>query len=117
MTNSGTDGLLVSVEPRGEAIVLAVTGEIDILTAPKFQEALDHVLQGKPSSLVVDLSGITFLASAGLGVIAAVGHGIAAATSLKVVADGPVTARPIQLTGLNEVLAVYPTLEEALSDT
>jgi hypothetical protein len=33
-----------------------------------------------------------------------------------VVADGPATSRPIKLLGVDSIVALFPTLEEALAD-
>lgn len=116
MTNPGTDNLVVVVEPQGDAVVMMVSGEIDIVTAAQFEAALEAALLDRPATLVVDLTEITFLASAGLGVLAAVVRRAEDGTKIKVVADGPVTARPLQLTGLDEVIAVFATRSEALID-
>lgn len=116
MTSPETNGLAVAAQPHGDALVLIVSGEIDIVTAPRFQEAVESALADEPSSLVIDLSEITFLASAGLGVLAALVAGNKGEAKIKVVATGPVTARPLTLTGLNDVIAVYPTRREALAE-
>jgi anti-sigma B factor antagonist len=51
------------------ATVVAVTGEIDVATAPQLQETLHALIaQGHPS-LVIDLLAVTFLDSTALGVL------------------------------------------------
>jgi len=118
MTNLGSDGLVVSVvsvEPHGEAVVLVVAGEIDVLTAPQFSDALRQALTDRPTLLVIDLIGVTFLASAGLGVLAALAGGGQSNTSVRVVAEGRATARPILLTGLDQVIDLYPSRTAALA--
>jgi anti-sigma B factor antagonist len=51
------------------ATVVAVTGEIDVATAPQLQECLHGLIaQGQPS-LVIDLLAVTFLDSTALGVL------------------------------------------------
>lgn len=116
MTNPETAGLLISEQLLGVAHVVAAAGEIDVLTAPTLQQALESALRDRPAVLIVDLSEVTFLASAGLGVLAGVSQLVEAGTSLKVVANGRITARPIELTGLNEVLAIYATRDAAIAD-
>jgi anti-sigma B factor antagonist len=49
--------------------VVAVTGEVDLYTAPRLWEALDSAIAGAPRQLIVDLSGVTFLDSSGLNVL------------------------------------------------
>jgi anti-anti-sigma factor len=107
----------IKVDQLDKAAVLEVSGEIDMVTAPQLQQAIDEAWRadaGAPA-VVVDLSEVTFLASAGLAVLAASTRGAPEAARLLVVAHGPATARPIQLTGLTEFLDLYPTAAEALA--
>lgn len=104
------------------AIVVSVSGEIDMLTAPRLADALRTALHdaraGAP--VVVDLSRVSFLDSHGLGALAeaasaasAGGHG-----SLRVVVGDARTAiRPLQITGLNKLLPLYSMLDDALATT
>ena len=54
------------MEHRYGIAVLAVGGEIDMVTAPQFEKAIDDVLADDPATLVIDLTEVTFLASVGL---------------------------------------------------
>jgi anti-sigma B factor antagonist len=71
-TADGEFGDLLALSTRtGEdgAVTVTATGEVDTLTAPAFRSALDTALQRRPPELVIDLSGIRFLGSAGLTVL------------------------------------------------
>lgn len=106
-------------EERPDAVVVIVAGAIDMLTAPRLRDALRsgfERLDGR--ALVLDLSSVEFLASAGLRVLVdaateAVRHN--GHPTLRVVVDHqrPVV-RPIEITGLDNVLALYYTVAEAL---
>ena len=68
----GEFGDLLSLSTRtGEdgAVTVTATGEVDALTAPTIRVVLDSQLQRRPPELVLDLSGIRFLGSAGLTVL------------------------------------------------
>ncbi|MET8423221.1 STAS domain-containing protein [Nocardia sp. NPDC004860] len=106
--------MTTSVTPHAEAIVLTVTGEVDLATAPALESAIDAALAGKPAALVIDLSAVSFLASAGMAVLVGV-HKRAGATRLVVVADGPATGRQLKMTSLDQVFSLHSTLDEALS--
>ncbi|GAB2997816.1 STAS domain-containing protein [Amycolatopsis acidiphila] len=106
----------VIAEPAGDAVVLRVTGELDLATAPKLQRKVDGALrEGPPAVLVIDLSGVTFLASAGMAVLVAAHRGSGERTRVRVVAASRVTLRPLELTKLTTELAVYPTTEQAMA--
>jgi anti-sigma B factor antagonist len=51
--------------------VVAVQGEIDVATSPALREELYALIDGGVSELVVDLSGLGFIDSSGLGVLVA----------------------------------------------
>lgn len=97
------------------AVVLAVAGEVDMLSAPQLAEAIHTALVAKPAALIIDLTKVEFLASAGLSVLV---NGQAEAvppTKFAVVADGPATSRPIKLMGIDSLLSLHRTLDNALS--
>ncbi len=114
-----TDGLsgshvTVDVRRHDGVVILQVTGEIDLLTAPRVEEAMTPLLRERPPVLVVDLSGVTFLASAGLKLLVAAQQASREGTRIRVVASDQHTFRPIEMTGLTETIAVYATVAEAL---
>jgi anti-anti-sigma factor len=98
-----------------QAVVLTVSGEVDMLSSPRLAEAIATTLATKPAALIVDLSKVGFLASAGMTVLVTAQAEIAAPTQFAVVANGPATSRPIKLMGIDSVLALYSTLDAALN--
>jgi anti-sigma B factor antagonist len=50
----------------GDAVTLTLTGELDIATAPRLEEALGSALAGKPAELTLDLRPLSFMDSSGL---------------------------------------------------
>lgn len=112
----GPDLLVVRLERDGPVGIVRVSGDVDVVTAPQLQQSVNHALAGKPELLVLDLTGVTFLGSAGIAVLISAQDGQARhRTGVRVVADTPVVLRPLQVLGLTTVLAVYPTLPAALA--
>src|SRR3954466_12985011 len=93
--------------------VLKVDGDIDLATVPTLEAAIDEALIPKPTGLVIDLSEVGFLASAGLQTRAAPHHNVSQTAQFAVVANSAATSRPIQLTGLDRIFQLYPTLDDA----
>ncbi|TVT02959.1 STAS domain-containing protein [Amycolatopsis bartoniae] len=102
------------MEKHGEGTVLAVSGDIDMVTAPEFEKQVLAVVRERPGTLVVDLGGVDFLGSAGLTALVAAHQEAGDHTELKVVAASSATARPLQLTGLDQEIPVFATRDEAL---
>lgn len=99
----------------GAVVVLTVEGAIDMVTAPRFLADVRAALRAQPPVLVIDLTGVTFLAAAGLHVLDVARAEAGDQMLLAVVASGPVTARPMQITGLCDIVDTYPTVTEVLA--
>ena len=104
----------VRVDDSGVPVLL-VAGEVDMATAPRFGEAVSaRVAAGEP--FVVDLEGVDFLSSAGLAVLVdareqTAGHDLRWA----VVATRPTVTRPLEITGLLDLLPVHGSLADAVT--
>jgi anti-sigma B factor antagonist len=105
----------VSVHHEGDAVVVEVAGEVDLLSAPRLRDAVMAALADRPPVVVVDLLKVGFLGSSGLAALMEAQQQTGEHTQLRVVADGPVTLRPLQVTALDRHLAVYSTREDALA--
>ena len=97
----------------GSTAVIAVSGVVDMLTSPKLEAVIVAVLAKKPAALIIDLSNVDFLASAGMGVLVSARDRASETAGFAVVASGPATSRPLRLVGLADLLGMYPTLDEA----
>lgn len=59
-----------TVEEQGTGVVIKATGELDVYWAPGFRDALLLLIDGRDDLRVeVDLEGVTFIDSTGLGVL------------------------------------------------
>src|SRR5688500_13225353 len=70
-SESAPRALEVQVRSAADAVVVTVHGEIDMASAPHLQSALDEALRDAPAAVVVDMSNVGFLGSAGLSVLLA----------------------------------------------
>lgn len=95
--------------------MLTVSGEVDMLSSPHLADAIQTALANKPAALIVDLSKVDFLASAGMTVLVTAQAEAEPPTRFAVVANGAATSRPIKLMGIDSVLSLYSTLDDALT--
>jgi anti-sigma B factor antagonist len=114
---------MVTITPvrAGTVSVLTVSGEIDLTSGPRLRAALDEVLDERgaraPKGIVVDLTAVSFLSSAGLAVLVdAHEQATQRAIDLKVVIDGPGSpvARAFQAAAIHEHLDVHHTLPDGV---
>jgi anti-sigma B factor antagonist len=97
-----------------DATVVHVVGEIDTLTAPVLRAQLDEHLPVVPL-LVLDLSDVTFLGSAGLAVlVAAKDAADARGNTLRLVCGSRIVTRALEATGLLTLFDVADGVPEAL---
>lgn len=108
--------LETATRTEGDAVVLSVTGDIDVQTAAELRDALADIADAGPSGdVVVDLGGVDFLDSSGLGVMVGAGKRLDAGTRrFSIVCDKPHLLRVFQITRLDTVLRIVPTLDAAL---
>ncbi|CAN5504610.1 STAS domain-containing protein [soil metagenome] len=95
-------------------VILNCAGVLDMLTAPELERRVALALEKQPTSIVVDLTQVDFLASHGMNVLVAAHRLCGSTTEFAVVADGHVTRRPMELIGLTDIFTVHATLDEAL---
>ncbi|MGD1173928.1 STAS domain-containing protein [Mycobacterium seoulense] len=105
----------VNRRDAGGAVILEVSGAVDIITAPSLATHIDVALSGTPAVLVIDLTGVNFLSSAGITVLVEVQRLTQdSPTSLRVAAQGSATSRTLRIVGLDEFIELYPTVDDAL---
>ena len=71
-SSSGGQGPRFRVETDpGDPRVVRLHGEVDVYTSPELKELLDSVVLGDAAgeTIVIDLSGLDFIDSTGLGVL------------------------------------------------
>ena len=97
--------------PAGAGVVY-VSGELDLASAPRLEEALAELLA---DPVVVDLSECTFLDSAGMGVLLSSARTLSGeGRSLRVATANPRILRVLEITAVDTLIAVHPDVEAAL---
>jgi anti-sigma B factor antagonist len=99
---------------RGRTTILTVTGELDLAGAPAFRQRIVELVAQGVRRLVVDLGALDYLDSAGLGVVVAGlkrvrTHG----GSLVVACDEPRILKPFEITELDRIITIVPTVDAA----
>ena len=97
-------------------VVVSVTGDIDLNSETRLREALTQLESGPPRRVIVDLSGVEFMASAGIHVLLDVGAALRSEGGLLIIACArPVVARVLTLTGADQLVPVAGTVADALA--
>lgn len=102
---------------RKDVVVLAVSGELDLLTTQELEKQLSSALAPPNRVVVVDLSEVRFLGSAALSALlssaeSAGSNGI----EFKLVAADRATLRPMEVTGISSNFTIFGSVDEALDE-
>ena len=96
--------------------VVDVKGEVDVYTAPKLREQLIELVSEGSYDIVVNLEGVDFLDSTGLGVlVGALKRVKAHEGGLALVCTQDKILKIFKITGLTKVFPIYNSVEEATS--
>jgi anti-sigma B factor antagonist len=109
--------LSVDIEDRGDHAVITAAGEIDAASADTLATAVSDALADGYPKVLVDFAQVTFIDSTGLGVLVKSHRSaVAAGAVFAVVHPTPQTRKLIRVLGLDQLLRIYDTHEEALAD-
>jgi anti-sigma B factor antagonist len=98
--------------------VVSIRGEIDLFTAPEFKGLIQSAIEAGRDLVVVDLTATTFIDSSSLGVLIAAHRRLKQRDGrLVVVCDVPAVLSTFKITGLDTVLDMASSREEALADS
>jgi anti-sigma B factor antagonist len=107
--------ITIDVVPAEGCAVVAVAGEVDLLTADQLRDALMSVVERYPV-VVVDLAEVQFLSSTGLAALTLAHRvAVAAGNQLRLVATDRVTLRPLEITGMTTQIAVFGSTTDAVA--
>lgn len=96
--------------------VVAPTGRLDVAGAPALKDAISEVVKNGPTSVVIDMEGVSFVDSTGLGsVIAALKEIRSSQGQLRLAAPNQQVRVVLELTTLDRVFPYFATVEEALA--
>jgi anti-anti-sigma factor len=98
------------------ATVVAPTGRLDVAGAPALKDAISELAKDGPQKVVIDMEGVSFVDSTGLGsVIAALKQVRGTQGELRLAAPNQQVRVVLELTTLDRVFPYYATVEEALT--
>ena len=109
--------LAVETRQAGNGVtVVAPTGRLDVAGAPALKEAISEAVKNGPSRVVIDMEGVSFVDSTGLGsVISALKQIRGSQGDLRLAAPNQQARVVLELTTLDRVFPYFATVEEALA--
>jgi len=103
--------LSIDVSTRETSTVVTLEGDIDIQTAPSLRDTLADTPRGV---VVVDLSGVQFLDSSGVGALVGAAVDLReGGGTLRLACPPPRVQKVFRISRLAEVIPIYDSVDEA----
>ncbi len=100
--------LSISVRHEPSETVVSLVGEIDLSTVGRLSTTITTVLNEPPPRVVLDMSGVTFCDSQGLGTLVVLSRKATMAQSCLVLTNvGDFLLRVLDITGLRPALMIH----------
>ena len=104
----------ITLAQKNQFSVLAVSGRLDALTAPAFEAEVRKLLDAGIHSLIVDLTDLVFVSSAGLRGILALAKGLRAINGeIRFAGLQPAVQEVFVISGFTSLFKLYPTVADA----
>ena len=108
--------LTLATEEVEGATIIAVGGEIDVYTAPRLRDKITELVADGVYSLIIDMEGVEFLDSTGLGVLVGGLKKVRAHDgSLQLICTQERLLKIFRITGLAKVFTIHDSEAAALS--
>lgn len=106
----------VTTEEREGTIIIHLSGHINELAADRLSSRLDEILEKGFSRIIFELGDVIFMGSSGLGQIMRVYRALREEEGyVRVVNPQPLIRDLFELTKLNKLLSIHPTVDEAMA--
>jgi len=106
--------LTLATREVGDATVVAVGGEIDVYTAPRLRDKITELVGDGVYHLIIDMEGVEFLDSTGLGVLVGGLKKVRAHDgSLQLICTQERLLKIFRITGLAKVFTIHASTEAA----
>ncbi len=105
----------IQTSKQGQAAVVKPHGRMDAATAPLFEQACDKLIREGEKAMVLDLSALEYISSAGLRTILSVGKKIKSASGkLALCSLTGMVKEVFDISGFTTMFAVSDTVEQAV---
>jgi anti-sigma B factor antagonist len=99
-----------------QVTVMTVSGRVDSATAPDLENALKQLVDGNKNRIVLDLTGVDYMSSAGLRAMVSTLKSVKRASGdLRLANPSSRVAEVLRLAGLTSIFSIYPSQTDAVN--
>ena len=107
-------GLSIELAQEPTYWLLTLAGDLDYGECAAFRMNIDRILKSAPPAAVVDLSGVEYLDSSGLGLLLSLSKEYSTTGGKLVLVTNDTVDNILSLTRLNGIFSTAPEMEQAL---
>jgi anti-anti-sigma factor len=105
----------IDIMKKGDILVISVKGRMDALTAPDFDKKIETLLSQGENALILNLSELEYISSAGLRSILAVAKQVKARDGSFVLTELKGAVKEVfEISGFYSIFQVFESEEDAL---
>jgi anti-sigma B factor antagonist len=108
--------LTIADRTHGGFDVIELTGDIDVETARALRAHIVERFSDSTARVVVDLSGVDFMDSSGLGALVSGWQLTRETGAFRIAGANSIVRRVLSITGMEDVFAVYDDVDDAITD-
>ena len=106
----------VSDKKTGIYLVMILTGRLDVGTAPLFDDALQARLDGGATQIVIDMTGVDYISSAGLrSILIGAKKARALSGDIRFCGMQSMVAEVFSISGFESMFSIFATVDEAVA--
>jgi anti-sigma B factor antagonist len=103
----------IATTPGSDRYVITVSGEVDLATSPELDTEIIAAIDSRATSVVIDLTDVSFMDSSGLGVIVrALKRCREAENDLDLVITNERVLKVFGITGLDQVIPIHASIQD-----
>ena len=107
----------IKVRQEKQLVIVAITGSVDTLTSGEVTSFLSQQSEGGKKQIIVDLSQVDFMSSAGLrAILTALKESRHIGGDLSLAGAQPGVEKILKMSGFTNILKTYHTVKEAIAD-
>jgi anti-sigma B factor antagonist len=108
--------LTIADRTSGDFDVIELSGDIDVETARTLRAHIVDRFADSPARVVVDLSGVGFMDSSGLGALVSGWQLTRDDGAFRIAGASSIVRRVLSITGMEDVFALYDTVDDATAN-
>jgi stage II sporulation protein AA (anti-sigma F factor antagonist) len=104
----------IDVKKEGRAVIIALTGRMDAVSAPQFDKTVDDFIDQGETQILIDFKYLEYISSAGLQSILALAKKLELINGAVILSDLNGAVKEVfEISGFSSIFPIYDNLDAA----